>query len=61
MPHILDLFEDSYQIQKEHLVSVRNAIASNDAIEGIQVPPPPMNDEITQRLVRADFNCDYGR
>ena len=61
MSHFLDFFEDSYQIPKEHLISVRNAIASNDEIEGIQVPPSPMDDEITQRLVRADFNGDYGR
>ena len=61
MSHFLDFFEDSYQIPKEHLISVRNAIASNDEIEGIQVPLPPLNDEITQRLVRADFNGDYGR
>ena len=61
MSHFLDFFEDSYQVPKEHLMSVGNAIASNDEIEGIQVPPPPMNDEITQRLMRADFNGDYGR
>ena len=61
MSHFLDFFENSYQIPKEHLISVRNAIASNDEIEGIQVPPPPINDEIRQRLVMADFNGDYGR
>lgn len=39
----------------------KKAIVSNDEIEGIQVPPPPISDEITQRLVRADFNVDHGK